>query len=146
MSGKRARVFSREFKQAAVLRMLAGETTVQVLAAELQIWPKLLYDWRRHYEEGGPAALRLTRRPRTADAAEAPERTRPPISTRRRRRRGRPRAVVDPGAERIAELERKVGQQAVELDFFKRALRHIKAARPANAGRGASASSRSSTR
>jgi transposase-like protein len=38
-----ARVFSRAFKVAAVLRILAGER-VQALAAELHVWPKLLYD------------------------------------------------------------------------------------------------------
>ena len=47
---------------------------------------------------------------------------------------------------RLVELERKVGQQAVELDFFKEALRHVKAPPQPSAGRGAKASSRSSTR
>jgi hypothetical protein len=57
------------------------------------------------------------------------------------RRGGRPRkqAVAVPGLEaqagrgellaarkRIAELERKVGQQELELDFFGEALRRIK--------------------
>ena len=36
------------------------------------------------------------------------------------------------------ELERKVGQQAVELDFFKAALRHVKASRRPSGGRGGS--------
>jgi transposase len=39
---QRSRVFSREFKEAAVRRILAGEK-VKALAAELQVWPKLLY-------------------------------------------------------------------------------------------------------
>jgi hypothetical protein len=29
-------------------------------------------------------------------------------------------------ARRIAELERKIGQQALELDFFRAALRHVR--------------------
>jgi hypothetical protein len=33
---------------------------------------------------------------------------------------------------RLVELERKVGQQTVELDFFKEALRHVKAPPPPN--------------
>ncbi len=45
MSAKRARVFSREFKEAAVRRILAGEK-VKALAVELGLWPKLLYAWR----------------------------------------------------------------------------------------------------
>src|SRR5262249_61111627 len=47
---------------------------------------------------------------------------------------------------RLIELERKVGQQAVEIDFFKEALRHVKEPPPASGGRGGRASSRSSTR
>jgi hypothetical protein len=38
-------------------------------------------------------------------------------------------------------LERKIGQQALELDFFARALRHVKASVPPSDGRGARASS-----
>jgi hypothetical protein len=30
---------------------------------------------------------------------------------------------------RVAELERKIGQQQVDLDFFRRALRHVKETR-----------------
>lgn len=32
-------------------------------------------------------------------------------------------------ARRIVELERKVGQQALELDFFRAVLRHVREAR-----------------
>jgi hypothetical protein len=42
------------------------------------------------------------------------------------------RAGSDPGtAARIAALERKVGQQALELDFFRAALKHFGQPRPA---------------
>ena len=44
MPGPHPSVFSREFKEAAVRRILAGEK-VRALAAELQVWPKLLYHW-----------------------------------------------------------------------------------------------------
>jgi transposase len=127
MPGQRARVFSREFKEAAVRRMLAGEK-VQALAAEFRLWPKLLYAWRNSYERGGPEALLPPGRPRKSEPA-----------ARGVRGKGEP-------TDRVAELERKVGQQAVELDFFKRALRHIEASRPPSDGRGATASSPSSTR
>ena len=40
------------------------------------------------------------------------------------------RSELEAAQRRIAELERKVGQQAVELDFFQGALRRIKASRP----------------
>ncbi len=123
------RVFSREFKVAAVQRVLAGEK-VQALAQELGLSRQLLYKWWNHYERGGPEALRLTGRPRRAQtpAPEVP-------------------AVTAPEApEHLAELEHKIGQQALELDFFKLALRHVKAPPPPNDGNGARASSPSSTR
>jgi transposase len=88
--------------------------------------------------------LRLPGRPRQA-AAPVIVAANPPRITRGRRRRGRPRAV-DAASKRIAELERKVGDQALEIDFFRRALRHVKAPPRASDGRGAAASSRSSTR
>jgi hypothetical protein len=47
---------------------------------------------------------------------------------------------------RIAELERKVGQQQLELDFFQQALRQVGGARRPSAGPGVPASTRSSRR
>ena len=138
MPGARARVFSREFKEAAVRRIVAGEK-VKALAAELHVWPKLLYHWWDRYEWGGAEALVPPGRPpRSAVWAQrprpAPKRARPP-----KPKRGTPEEAA--AAERVAELERKVGQQALELDFFARALRHVKASARANDGRGAGASS-----
>lgn len=45
MSATLPRAFSREFKEAAVRRILAGEK-VKALAVELELWPKLLYAWK----------------------------------------------------------------------------------------------------
>jgi hypothetical protein len=47
---------------------------------------------------------------------------------------------------RIAELERKVGQQQVDLDFFRQALRRVGGARRPSDGPGVRASTRSSRR
>jgi hypothetical protein len=40
-----------------------------------------------------------------------------------------PLVAHDPAAaaRRIAELERKIGQQSLDLDFFRAALRHVRA-------------------
>jgi hypothetical protein len=46
----------------------------------------------------------------------------------------------------IAELQRKVGQQQLDLDFFKQALRHFEASRRPDSGPGATASSPRSRR
>lgn len=137
----KARVFSREFKEVAVRRILAGEK-VQTLATELQVWPKLLYHWWDRYEWGGVEALVPPGRPpRSAIWTQRPRPT--PSRTARAKAKGKPGPPDDvAAAERVAELERKIGQQAVELDFFARALRHVKASAPPSAGRGAGASSR----
>jgi hypothetical protein len=47
---------------------------------------------------------------------------------------------------KIAELERKVGQQQLDLDFFKQALRPIEASHQASKAPGATASSPASKR
>ena len=138
MPGARARVFSREFKETAVRRILAGEK-VKALAAELHVWPKLLYHWWDRYEWGGAEALVPPGRPpRSAVWAQRP-RPAPKRARKRKQKRGTPEEAAAAG--RVAELERKVGQQALELDFFARALRHVKASARANDGRGAGASS-----
>jgi hypothetical protein len=47
---------------------------------------------------------------------------------------------------RVAELERKVGQQQIELDFFQQALRQLREKRPRRGAPGGTASTRSSKR
>jgi transposase len=53
---------------------------------------------------------------------------------------------LDAAHKRIAELERKIGQQQLELDFFRQALRQVKGARRLSDGSGVTASTRSSKR
>jgi hypothetical protein len=48
--------------------------------------------------------------------------------------------------QRIAELERKIGQQQVELDFFRQALRQVRGKRRPSDGPGVKASTPSSRR
>lgn len=132
---RKARVFSREFKLSVVRRMLAGEN-VSALARELEVLRKDLYVWRDRFRAGGPEALRSRGRPRKSDARPPPG---PPPEP------GGPRELTA-ARRRIADLERKIGQQQVELDFFQRALRQVRAARRQTGGPGAAASTRSSKR
>src|SRR5260221_3027191 len=125
MSKSTARVFTPAFKLSVLNRMAAGEN-VSALARELKLRRKLLYQWRDQLRAGGPAALRTRGRPRKT-ALAAPAEMAPVAS-------GPPRATAPPGElaaawARIAELERKIGQQQLDLDFFKRALRQVKASR-----------------
>src|ERR1700693_5232672 len=111
---KAARIFSREAKLAAIRRMLAGEN-VSALARELKLRRKLLYAWRDKFRSGGPDALRTRGRPRKsaaiAPAVAAPSRE--------------PAGELATAQRRIAELERKIAQQQLDLDFFRQALRQV---------------------
>jgi len=142
MPGRRFRTYSQEFKLAAVRRVLAGEKT-RAVARELGLG-NLLYTWLDHYEQGGQEALIPRGRPRKAVSwARRRALVQQPSRQARRYGVGSSEPVRD---SRLIELERKVGQQAVEIDFFKEALRHVKAPPPPSGGRGGRASSRSSTR
>ena len=141
MSKRIARVFSREFKLGVVLR-IEGGTNVSALARELSIRRKLLYEWRDAFRRGGPAALRPPGRPRKSEASGPPSIMPPPA----RPAPAGEAAELAAARARIAELERKVGQQSLELDFFKRALRQVEASRRPKDGPGGTASTPSSKR
>jgi len=135
MSNREMRSFSREFKLRAVQRIEAGEN-VSALARELGIKRAILYRWRDAHRLGGPEALRLRGRPSKADAVEM-------AATR-----GVAGKANDLAEARwqIVQLQRKVGQQQLDLDFFRQALRHFEASRRPSIGSGATASSPRSKR
>ena len=136
MPNKSPRKFSREFKLEAVRRILAGEQ-IKALSQELTVLRKDLYSWRKLFRAGGAEALRPLGLPRKGDS----------VVTARVKKRAREVAAGDVAAsERFAELERKIGQQQIELDFFRQALRRVKEARRPNAGSGVTGSTRSSKR
>jgi transposase len=135
------RVFSRAFKVGIVRRMLAGES-VSALARELKATRKDLYVWRDRFLAGGPEALRGRGRPPKAEAASlvasgAKAQAAVPDT---------PAAELEEARKRIAELERKVGQQQVDLDFFRQALQRVRGARRPSAEPGVTGSTRSSKR
>ena len=134
------RVFSREFKVGIIRRMLAGEN-VSTLARELRLSRKDLYIWRDRFLAGGPEALRGRGRPPKAEAAGLAV-----SSTRAKAAPETPDAELEAARTRIGELERKVGQQQVELDFFRQALRQVRETRRPSAGPGVTGSTRSSKR
>jgi len=131
MPKKRSRVFSRAFKLAAVSRMMGGED-VSALSRELRVLRKDLYYWRTRFRAGGPEALRGKGRPKKTELM--------------RLRPNEPSGEVEKARERIAELERKIGQQQVDLDFFRQALQQTGGARRPSAAPGAPRSTRSSKR
>jgi transposase len=144
MAEESARRYSREFKLAALARMAAGEN-VSALARELGVLRKCLYQWRERYRLGGEVAVRSRGRPTKAESlalrAVVPA---PPVAPA-----GQPPPVPDALAQaerRIAELEQKVGRQALELDFFQRALQQIEETRLRKAVHGVTTPTRSSKR
>ncbi len=115
-----------EFKRAAVALMAPG-VKISALARELGVCRQRLYEWREAMQLGDDQL----------------------------RRPGRPKRRVAPPAQasdlagarkRVAELERRLGQQQLELDFFKQALRQVEALRRPDNGPGATASTPSSKR
>ena len=136
MSGLLRRRFGRALKLEVVRRMLAGESGT-VLSREFGIKRALLYRWREVVRDGGEEALRdgPGRPGRVEKAAMAMARG--PAAKARDLREAR---------RQIAELERKVGEQQVALDFFKQALQRIEASRQPSNGNGETGSSPRSRR
>lgn len=117
------RVFSREFKEGVAQRILNGES-VSAIHNELQIKRSVLYRWRDAYRQEGAAGLR---RP-PGRPPGVPNPPRPSVD---------PQQVAD---RRVAELERKIGQQALDIDFLRRAFKRVKESRRKNTASGATAS------
>jgi hypothetical protein len=96
-----------------------------------------LYRWRDAVRAGGEEAVRDgPGRPSGVEAA-AMALARGPAA--------RARDITE-ARRQIAELERKVGEQQVALDFFKQALQRIEASRRPSDGNGATGSSPRSRR
>ena len=118
---RKNRVFSEEFKRKAAERMQAGEG-IRRLSEELGVRRGVLYRWREAYRKEGQAGLcRTAGRPARSAVARQAE------------------AEIS-AARRIAELERLVGRQAVDLDSFGQAFRRVGELRRTSTNAGATAS------
>jgi transposase len=89
--------YSRELKIACMREIDSGKSTAE-LARTCQLSPKRLEAWRSEWRAKGELAFPG--------------------------KGSHPQVKLD--AERIAELERKVGQQAMEIDFLKKALQRFR--------------------
>jgi len=113
------RRFSREFKIAAVRRVLDGEK-LGAVARELDIAFRLLWDWKKRVLERGEQHLYGMGRP--SGSAAKPQ--------------------TDDAQRRIGELERLVGRQQLEIRFLDKALRRVEELRQQKNDDGAAASSK----
>ena len=104
------------FKERAVRRMLAGES-VSRLSRELKVRRSLLYRWRDAYRKEGTSGFRPIGRPEWSLENKAKK-----------------------AEDRITELECKIGQQALVIDFLRRAFKRVEELRQPNKGNGGNAS------
>ena len=130
MSKGKQRVFSAEFRIEVARRILNGESATK-LQHEFAIKRSILCRWRDAYCKEGAAGLNrgIGRPPGVPNPLATPK---PGMSAEEALRK------------QIAELERKIGQQAVQLDFFKRAFKRVKESSQAKGNAGATASTRRS--
>jgi transposase len=135
MSTGKRRIFEPAFKLSIVQRVMAGESA-KALSRELQIRSSTLSRWCAHFRRGGADGLRRAGRPHKIPGAVQLD----PAT--------KAMQVKDLAAarNRITALERKIGQQQVELDFFQKALRQVGQARRPNDGPGVPTSTPSSRR
>jgi len=112
------RQHSPEFRVQIVERMLAGEN-VMALAKQHGLARSMMYRWRDAYRRQGAGGI---------DKPPGP----PAEGDRERKLR-----------ERIGELERTIGRQAVEIDFFKGVFKRLRES-PKAQRRGGEASTRRS--
>ena len=126
-----SRRFSPEFKLEIMERIRSGEV-LSAVAEELGVHRQLLYKWRDALRRG---------------QGSFPKRGRPKrVEALARQAMAAEQDALEAANRKIAELERKVGQQALELDFFQQTLRRFEEARPALSAPGVNASSRRSKR
>ncbi len=91
--GLSRRLFTKEFKLAAVRRLEQGVSITEAARA-LEVSANALHRWRREFRQGSGNAFPGNGKERWSEG-------------------------------RIAELERKIGQQALENDFLKGCLQRI---------------------
>lgn len=119
------RRFTREFKIAAVRRVLEGEA-VGAVARDLEIRFRVLWGWKKRVLEKGEEYLHELGRPKQWLRPRAREALAEDASQRRR----------------VAELERLVGRQQMEIRFLAKALRQVEERRQQKKNAGGVASSK----
>ena len=115
------RRFSQQFKVAAVRRVRGGEPTARV-ARDLDVRVELLWRWKKRVLEEGEDQLRgIGQRASTVRSVES---------------------EAESQRQRVADLERLVGQQQLEIRFLGKALRRVEELRQEKNENGAAASSK----
>jgi transposase len=95
------RLFSPEFKREQVARLVRGELTISELSRELGISRSVLQRWKQLIAQGGETAVAANE-----DVVPASE--------------------LRAAQQRIRELERLIGKQAVDLEILRAARDEVK--------------------
>ena len=103
--GRKQRVYSAQFKLETVLEALRGEKPIAQVCRERQVTDSLVYKWRQEFLDKAPSLF------------ESKQMT---------------ASVQSEQAERIAELERLVGQLSMENALLKKGSSWLEAARRRN--------------
>jgi transposase len=118
------------YKVKAIKRVERGEGVLPI-ARELGISRKVLHDWIKAWKAHGPEGLNRKPGPKPGPRKLKPVQT-----------YDDKRSALAQAKARIVELERLVGRQQMDIDFFRKALRAL--GRPVVQGKNVSASSKSS--
>ena len=116
------------FKVKAIMRVQRGEGVLPV-ARDFGVTRKALHDWVRAYKAFGPQGLNRKPGPKPGRKRLKPVSDGLPVTSAS-------------AQQRIGELERVIGRQQLELDFFRQALRALEGT--ATQGKSAAASQKSS--
>ncbi|MER8931232.1 helix-turn-helix domain-containing protein [Mesorhizobium sp. M0859] len=136
----RQRVIDDDQKLELLRRMEAGET-VSKLADEVGISRQRLYEWRDHLRLHGNLKSRRRGRPARTAGLDGPAQLQSAVDVPSLQEK-----ALSKARRRIRELEQKVGQQQLDLDFFREALRHFEEDRRRSSAPGETGSSESSKR
>ncbi|USJ27407.1 helix-turn-helix domain-containing protein [Ensifer adhaerens] len=140
MAGQQ-RFIDEDQKLELLQRMEAGET-VSKLADEVGISRQRLYEWRDQLRLHGNLKSRRRGRPARSTAGvgeDLPLQSAVDQPTPQEK-------VLTKARRRIRELEQKVGQQQLDLDFFREALRHFEEDQRRSSAPGETGSSKLSKR
>ncbi len=124
MSDASPRFFSTEFKVDLVARLERGDPVARV-ARESGVARKLLYDWLKAYRAHGAAGLNRKRGRKVGwrPPPSALSASSGPVSADAGPSAAESADELARAKARIAELERLIGRQQVDLHFFREALR-----------------------
>ncbi|NWJ45675.1 MAG: transposase [Chloroflexi bacterium] len=104
LEAMKGRTFTPEFKLKLVRAVLSGEKPIIQLCREHNLSDSLIHNWKKLYREKGEAAFTAPTQSRTLAASTE-------------------QSELEALRQRVGELERLAGQQALEISILKKSRR-----------------------